>query len=163
MLLRLRNRHSGQRCDADGFSNAQEYGEATNPRDAASRPIPPDIQHIPLADPQTTAAPWMVTAVVTDNVGLARIPNPGQALSFNGVDAYAIAHPVTNFPSSAITVEFWIRSSDTTNHGTPFSYAPASDANEFTLYNYNTFYIHHGGASVDTDVSVTTAPGSYSP
>ncbi|MDP6629841.1 MAG: S8 family serine peptidase [Kiritimatiellia bacterium] len=57
--------------DGDGFSNDRESADGTNPRDAASHPIPPAISHTPLADPQGHPAPWQVTAVVTDNFSVA--------------------------------------------------------------------------------------------
>ncbi|MBU1910511.1 MAG: hypothetical protein KJ726_10730, partial [Verrucomicrobia bacterium] len=144
--------------DVDGFTNYEEFMEETDPHDPASKPAPPVIQHTPLADPQTGAAPWEVAAVVTDNFALARVPLAGQALRFDGEDDYVMRNPVTRFPSNEITVEFWMLSSDRTDRGTPFSYAMSGtfdDANEFTLFNYNTFLIYRGATYVDTDVAAT--------
>ncbi|MBP7568667.1 MAG: S8 family serine peptidase [Acidobacteria bacterium] len=144
--------------DGDGYSNFTEYKEETNPRDPASTPAPPFISHTPLADPQTNAAPWLVTAVVTDNFALASIPASGSALWFDGGDDYVMRNPVTRFPSNEITVEFWMRSSDRADNGTPVSYAVGgdfNDANEFTLYNYNTFLLYRGAVYTNTGVGAT--------
>ena len=59
--------------DVDGFSNLQEYQDATDPHSGASRPAPPAISHTPLADPQATPAPWTVVAGVTDNDRVASV------------------------------------------------------------------------------------------
>jgi len=53
--------------DGDGFSNLMEYRDRTNPRDPASFPVPPVIEHTPLPSPQEAHAPWPVLATVTDN------------------------------------------------------------------------------------------------
>lgn len=57
--------------DGDGFSNADELADGTNPRDAFSTPRPPNIVHTPLANPQTRPAPWNVSATITDNFAVA--------------------------------------------------------------------------------------------
>ena len=47
-----------------------------------------------------------------------------------------------DFPSSAITVEFWMRSYDTCRPGVPFSYAHGKyekDDNAFLIFNYNSW------------------------
>ena len=45
-----------------------------------------------------------------------------------------------------VTVCLWMKSSDTTKEGTPFSYnAPGSPDNELLIYNYKNFYIHVNG------------------
>jgi hypothetical protein len=53
---------------------------------------------------------------------------------------------VHNFPSSAITLEFWMRSVDKCGAGTPFSYATGSGKygvsdNSFTLVDYNNWAV----------------------
>lgn len=144
--------------DGDGYANLFEWGEDTDPADAGSYPMPPVIQHVPLDDPQTTPAPWMVFATVTDNVALRRVPVSGMALAFTNVAHYAIHALMAGFPSNAITVEFWMKSWDRARRGTPFSYAvPGSfdDANEFTLYNHNTFLIYRDGVYTNTRVSAS--------
>ena len=59
--------------DGDGYTNALEFLDRTNPRDPASKPAPPHITHTPLSDPQRTPPPWTVTAIVTDNYELAEV------------------------------------------------------------------------------------------
>ncbi|MBU1692816.1 MAG: immune inhibitor A, partial [Verrucomicrobia bacterium] len=58
--------------DADGFTNLQELNDNSNPRDPASVPVPPDIAHAPLSDPQGALAPWPVSATITDNTAVAQ-------------------------------------------------------------------------------------------
>ncbi len=144
--------------DGDGYGNFAEYGDGTDPTDITSVPAPPAILHTPLADPQTSIAPWLVSAVVTDNARLADTSVAGSALRFNGVSDHAIKQAMKSFPTSAITVEFWMKSSDKVRRGTPISYAVAgdfNDANEFTLYNYNTFLIYRGAVYTNTQVGAT--------
>ncbi|MFH0879619.1 MAG: hypothetical protein V2A34_07890, partial [Lentisphaerota bacterium] len=59
--------------DGDTFSNLKEFRDDTNPRNGSSYPRYPGISFTPLAVTQTTPAPWPVTAVVTDNYGLASV------------------------------------------------------------------------------------------
>ncbi len=72
-----------------------------------------------------------------------------------GTDQYAIKSEFTSFPTTAITVEFWMRSSDTTNAGTPFSYAISTNCNEFLIYNYNSLAVYVNGAAVDSGIALT--------
>ncbi|GEM_PF-661174 len=148
---------AGEDPDGDGYSNYTEFKEETNPNDPSSTPAPPFLAHTPLADPQTNPAPWSVEAVATDNFALASTPLSGTALWFDGEDDYVLRNPVTRFPSNEITVEFWMRSSDRSDNGTPVSYAVSGDfgdANEFTLYNYNTFLLYRGAAYTNTGIAV---------
>ena len=48
-----------------------------------------------------------------------------------------------DFPSTAITVEFWMRSVDTCRPGVPFSYAHGryeQEDNSFLVFNYNSWW-----------------------
>jgi len=79
----------------------------------------------------------------------------GKALQFKGGNNYIIINPVDSFPTDKISVEFWMKSSDKTKKGTPFSYAsPASD-NDFLIYNYNNLMIYRGGHYVKPKISLT--------
>jgi hypothetical protein len=64
----------------------------------------------------------------------------GGALHLNGGSgSYAIASPFNSFPAGDFTVELWMRSGDTSNDGTPISYATSDGGagfNDFILYNY---------------------------
>ncbi|MBU0679536.1 MAG: S8 family serine peptidase [Verrucomicrobia bacterium] len=64
---------SGADDDSDGFDNGTEYDDNTNPRDINSFPTPPSIVHTALADPQSSPAPWTVSAVVSDNYQVASV------------------------------------------------------------------------------------------
>ncbi len=55
--------------------------------------------------------------------------------------SYTIKNPVNNFPRTEITVEFWMRTSDVLNQGTPVSYAVPSSHNEFRISDYNNLQI----------------------
>lgn len=47
-----------------------------------------------------------------------------------------------DFPSTAITVEFWMQSVDTCRPGVPFSYAHGryeQEDNSFLIFNYNSW------------------------
>ncbi len=75
-------------------------------------------------------------------------------LNFSGnTNSYIIKNPVSNFPTSEITAEFWMKSSDTSNAGTPFSYATSASDNEFRIVDYTNFEIDRGSSSVVTGIS----------
>ena len=53
-----------------------------------------------------------------------------------------------DFPSTAITVEFWLQSIDTCRAGVPFSYAHGKyekEDNSFLIFNYNSWWVVSGG------------------
>ena len=64
---------AGDDPDNDSHTNGVEFLDRSNPRDAASQPMPPNIQHTPLTDPQMGPPPWTVQAVVTDNYTVASV------------------------------------------------------------------------------------------
>lgn len=57
--------------DLDGYSNAMEVGDGSNPRSAASFPVPPVIAHTPLPSLLPQPTPVQVGAVITDNYAVA--------------------------------------------------------------------------------------------
>tara|TARA_Y100000310_G_C20681643_1_gene816326 strand:+ start:1782 stop:2441 length:660 start_codon:yes stop_codon:yes gene_type:complete len=79
--------------------------------------------------------------------------NGGYALEFDGSD-YIIVNPVKNFLTDQFTIEFWIKSSDTSNAGSPVSYAVPGGDNEVLLYNYKSFSLYINQASRGTGVSI---------
>jgi len=64
----------------------------------------------------------------------------GTALELDGDDDYVIV-PMDNFPTDELTVEFWMKSSDNVNQGTPISYT-VNGANDFLIFDYNNFDIY---------------------
>lgn len=56
--------------DEDGYLELEEFMDNSNPRDSNSTPGGPVIEHVPLATPQLTPAPWRVEARITDNSGI---------------------------------------------------------------------------------------------
>jgi len=53
--------------DGDGWTNLGEFLDNTDPRNAASHPVPPTITVTPLAPLQSARPPWTVYADITDN------------------------------------------------------------------------------------------------
>ncbi|MBL4647937.1 MAG: hypothetical protein JKY13_03135, partial [Gammaproteobacteria bacterium] len=82
----------------------------------------------------------------------------GSCLSFNGtLSDYVITYPLGNFPSHAITVSCWVKSTNTSKAGAPLSYNKIGDDNAVLLYDirnlapvilstpYNTTIAFNGG------------------
>lgn len=59
----------------------------------------------------------------------------------SGIHGYVMMDGVMP-PLTEITCTFWMRSSDTTNYGTPVSYAVEGSDNAFLLIDYNGSVIH---------------------
>lgn len=57
--------------DNNGFSNAQEYADRSDPTDPESAPEGPAITHTPLPAYVQTRAPWRIEAAITDRVDVA--------------------------------------------------------------------------------------------
>ncbi|CAG0931280.1 hypothetical protein TFLX_02063 [Thermoflexales bacterium] len=76
-------------------------------------------------------------------------------VDLDGMDDYVIRNPFNTAPITATTISFWMRSDDHNGQGTPFSYATASDADEFLITNYNDLALYRGAISVTTGISVT--------
>ncbi|MDF7800708.1 FG-GAP-like repeat-containing protein [Pontiellaceae bacterium B1224] len=75
-------------------------------------------------------------------------------LRLGGTDAdYGIVNPITNFPTTAFTAEFWMKTADTSKGGTPISYARSGQFNEVLLFDYRNFDPHVGGSSYASGVS----------
>jgi hypothetical protein len=78
----------------------------------------------------------------------------GNALSFDGYDDRVQVTDFTGFPTTQVTVEFWMRSANATKAGTPFSYATAGVENALLLFDYRNFEIQVAGhASGQSGVS----------
>jgi len=77
------------------------------------------------------------------------------AASFGSTNTqYVIKNPFNSFPGTAISAEFWIKSSNTSNLGTPLSYAVTGTDNEFLLYDYNNLSFYIGGPNVSSNVAI---------
>ena len=79
--------------------------------------------------------------------------NNNRVLNLESTNDYMIVNPMSGFSSDEITVEFWIKSSDTSHYGTPFSYASSSSDNDFLIYDYRNISPHIVGPSTPTGVS----------
>ncbi len=107
-----------------------------------------------LADPSLVAH-WKLDGNAQDSAGsnhgiiygatVTQDAKDGQALSLDGVDDYVKIYPF-DIPSQELTVTFWMKSDDTSNAGTPFSYASASNSNMFIIFHYNKFYTYIAGS-----------------
>ncbi len=75
------------------------------------------------------------------------------SLEFGGLRGYVLKSPFY-IPSNQISVEFWIKTSDTQKEGTPLSYAVSGQANEFLILDYRKFSIFVKGVQVTTGVGV---------
>ncbi|MBI9083088.1 MAG: DUF4347 domain-containing protein, partial [Desulfobacterales bacterium] len=65
------------------------------------------------------------------------INDSSYALSLAGTATdYLIKSNFDSFPTTEITVEMWVKTSDTVNDGSLFSYAVPGQPNEFLLFNY---------------------------
>lgn len=77
------------------------------------------------------------------------------AASFGSTNTqYVIKNPFNSFPGTAITAEFWIKSSNTSTAGTPLSYAVTGMDNEFLLYDYNNLSFYIGGPAISSGVAI---------
>jgi len=56
--------------DGDGWTNLGEFLDNSDPRNAASTPVPPTISVDPLDAFQTSRPPWTVYAEITDNLSV---------------------------------------------------------------------------------------------
>ena len=61
------------------------------------------------------------------------------ALGLDGQDDHVIVNPMGDFPTTEITAEFWMKSSDDLRAGTPMSYASTGRDNDFLIYDYGNF------------------------
>ena len=77
----------------------------------------------------------------------------GYSLSFDGVNDYVQIINPANFPTTAFSLEMWIKSDNTSKSGTPFSYASSQSDNTLLLYNIRNLSIYLGGQHKGTGVS----------
>lgn len=78
----------------------------------------------------------------------------GTALSFDGNDDYVEAYPF-DYNFQEITVEFWLKTQDTTKEGALISGSKSGQSdNEFLIYNYQNIKPHIDGLSIVTGISV---------
>lgn len=92
-------------------------------------------------------------------LGLLKSGDSLTAKAFAGSTADAIIIPnFKNFPSDAITIEFWSQAEDIVGarEGTPFSYATANHNNQFTLFDHKNLalWVTDGSHTVDTGVNL---------
>jgi pentaxin family protein len=93
-----------------------------------------------------------VGAVALGRAGAA-VTSPDSAVGLDGNSAAVVAGSFGAFPSDAVSVELWLRTSDTTKEAGTFSYAVPGSDNEFQLRDYRNFTIIRGGSRVTTGVA----------
>ncbi len=69
------------------------------------------------------------------------------ALELDGQDDHVIVNWMGDFPTTEITAEFWMKSSDDARAGTPMSYASSQHDNDFLIYDYKNFALYIVGVS----------------
>jgi len=80
--------------------------------------------------------------------------DPDTAIGMDGTaTSYVIRNPFGSFPTSAVSVEFWMKTLDANKSAGIFSYAVPSNDNEFQVRDYRNFTIIRGSKSVATNVS----------
>jgi hypothetical protein len=77
----------------------------------------------------------------------------GTGLHFDGDDDVCTC-PDFGFPTSELTISFWINTSWTVEGRVPFSYANIYETNEFMLEDPGDLKVHIRGLTKDTDVSI---------
>ncbi|MCD6507989.1 Ig-like domain-containing protein, partial [Candidatus Poribacteria bacterium] len=81
--------------------------------------------------------------------------NGGCSLKLNGGNDHVELNSFSDFPTNAITVEFWMRSSDKAKKGTPISYGSADD---LLIYDYGDLKFRIAGEQVTPSDSSTKVP-----
>ena len=93
---------------------------------------------------------------ITRNVSSPLVNDPNKAISTGaGTDHYIRKSSFNAFSTTAVSAEFWMKSSDKNNSGSPISYAVGNMDNEFLIYNYQNLGIYVNGSHVDTGISLT--------
>src|SRR5262249_35434662 len=91
-------------------------------------------------------------------VGLARAGaltgDSNTSVQFDGNDDRVIRNPVAAFPTTAITAETWVKTTDTTKEAGIVSYAASTSDNEFQLRNYRNLRVYVKDSFVDTNVAL---------
>ena len=86
----------------------------------------------------------LLALILFSFVDVGRTQGSGNALDFNGTTSdYVIINPINNFPTTAITVSFWMNTSDASEplpH--PLSYlTTAGNDSTFVIVDYRNFYV----------------------
>ena len=93
-----------------------------------------------------------VGAVALGRAG-ARVTTPDSAAGLDGGSAAVVDSSFGSFPTAALSVELWLRTSDTSRDAGTFSYAVPGSDNELQLRDYRNFTVIRGGVRVTTGVS----------
>ena len=102
-------------------------------------------------------ARWFLICVVLGHTVVVRsqTPTPGNALSFDGTTGDYVIRSAFN-SLAQFTVEFWMKTTDTSKEGTPFSLAVSGEDNMITIFDYRNFHVLLNGeyvpSSAGTDV-----------
>ncbi len=89
-------------------------------------------------------------------------PFLGYGMAFGGVVSdYVEVSPFFSSPTANATVEFWMKSDDLVNEGTPVSYASSGSFNDLIVYNYKDFDIYIAGQSISGSTGVSANDGQW--
>ena len=78
--------------------------------------------------------------------------NRGRSFPGGTITDYVIKNPMVSFPTTTITTEFWVRTSDSSDG--LLSYASTSSDNTWLIYNSANLAIYRGGVAVSSGVSI---------
>jgi glucose/arabinose dehydrogenase len=106
------------------------------------------------ADASGNARPGTYVGGVALNKASATPSDPNPAVQLDGNDDNVIRNPFAGFPTTAITAELWVKSSDTTKEAGIVSYAASSSADEFQLRDYRALRVYVKGTRVDTGIAL---------
>jgi glucose/arabinose dehydrogenase len=76
------------------------------------------------------------------------------AVSLDGANDNVIRNPIAGFPTTAISAELWVKTSDTTKEAGLVSYAASSSADEFQLRDARALRVYVKGSRVDTGIAL---------
>lgn len=75
------------------------------------------------------------------------------SVGFDGNDDRVIRNPITGVPTTAISAEVWLKTTDTTKEAGIVSYAASSSDNEFQLRDYRALKVYVKGTVANTNVA----------
>lgn len=131
-----------------------EYGVASYSSDLGESPVASDYGRRP-ADGNITGRVTTLAGSGVEDVEICLDPSPNAALLLDGESGHVRVDCPT-MPMTAFTVEFWMKSSDLSKAGTPFSYAgSATNDNAILFSNHNGLSLHVNGNEVTSTASST--------
>lgn len=113
------------------------------------------VNYWPMDTPGGTVVPSVGTGTFTSfsTTSVAGILGNGRNFT-GGVGSYLIVNPWNSAPSTAVTISLWMKSSDTVNAGSLFSYAKQVD-NDLLLYNTQDLALYVTGQAAASAITLS--------